>query len=251
MSQPTDIVVHDNGSTDPETLQILDELEGIGVRVFRMSAIISADELNLVDRTVQAYFAERAQPVRYVVSDCDVDLSVADPLALQIYDLLLDKLKHVECVGPMLRISDIPSNYPLYNWVMNRHIKLLWSKLPTIERTSMGEVAFQLARIDTTFALHRAGEPFRRLKTGARVYEPFEALHLDWYKTGDDIYTETSSSLISHWDNKVVRSTYQAEALEYDRYYAVRKNDNGSLEVYQATVKSGDSQLNAQRDHNG
>jgi hypothetical protein len=231
-SRRTEIIVHDNGSTDPATLAILDELEATGVKVVRSAAIHSADELNLVDQTVQAHFTGWAEPCRYVVSDCDIDLSAASPAALDVYDAMLSSIDEIECVGPMLRIEDVPRTYPLHNRVMNRHIDQFWRKSPDITTTALGEVAFQRAPFDTTFALHRAAEPFRRMKSGARLYEPYEARHLDWYRAGDPgVYATSSSAAISHWDNLDEYESHRSEELEYDSFIVVRHGRGAALEI--------------------
>jgi len=76
------IVVRDNGSDDAATLAVLRDLETSGVTVVRRGPISHADELNRVDDDVANYFRDRP-PSRYLVSDCDIDLSVADPGALR------------------------------------------------------------------------------------------------------------------------------------------------------------------------
>jgi len=241
LSRPTEIVVHDNGSTDLETIATLKDLEESGVSVVRRPAIHSPDELDGIDETVSAYFADWAEPGRYVVSDCDVDMSSADPRALDVYDELLNIFRRVECAGPMLRIRDIPRTYPLFNRAMNRHIEQFWQHVPTVTETSFGEVAVLPSAIDTTFALHRAGEPFRRLKSAVRVYEPFEALHLDWYPTGAEdhsMYARTSSPLVSHWNNDEELEKHRTASLDYQGFYAVRRKAGGGLEIYEERVMS-------------
>jgi hypothetical protein len=171
LSTPTEIVIHDNGSTDPETLAILEELKRSGIRVVRSRQITSADELENVNDTIQAYFREWGEPQRYVVSDCDIDLSIADPRALDVYNELLNRFRHVECVGPMLRIRDIPPLSPGSDRVMKRDIERLALQVPEVADTPLGPVAFIAATIGPGLALHRAGEPFRRLKPGLRVCE--------------------------------------------------------------------------------
>ncbi|HEV2674528.1 MAG TPA: glycosyltransferase [Aliidongia sp.] len=230
----TEIVIHDNGSTDPSTLAILDDLERGGIRVFRFPSIASADALNEVDRTVQAYFAERGRLSAYAVSDCDIDLSVADPRALDLYEELLDRFRHVECVGPMLRIRDIPRSYPLFNSVMEAHIEQFWRRRPAFVQTSAGEVAVLSGGVDTTFAVHRAGASFRRHKPGLRVYEPFEALHLDWYtrEEEDDVYFDTSHPQVSHWNNRDYRARLRHQRLYHSKFYTVRRNADGASEVH-------------------
>lgn len=244
--RPTEIVIHDNGSTDEETIEILRALEAEGIKVYWRGRIQSADDLNRVNESVTEFFRDWAEPARYVVSDCDVDLSVAEPVALDVYDELLNQFRRSECVGPMLRIRDIPRDYPLYNRVMNRHIEQFWRHLPRIKETPFGVVAVLGAPIDTTFALHRAGEDFRRLKQGLRVYEPFEALHLDWYKVEmSGVYTETSSPEVSHWDNKKELAAHKDVACEYEEFYVVRKAEGGALEIERVRLEDLGSESRA------
>lgn len=198
------IVIHDNGSTDPETLRVLEQLSNSGSKLYRYAAISEPEELNQVNISVQRYARETQYEGPYVVTDCDVDLSEARPDALRTYLELLHRFPDAECAGPMLRISDIPRSYPLFNRVMTRHITQFWARQPEWVDLPIGRVAYLRHRIDTSFAVHRAGSAFRRLKEGIRVYHPFEAKHLDWYVTneGPDGYRTTSSSAISHWDNQ-------------------------------------------------
>jgi glycosyltransferase involved in cell wall biosynthesis len=231
LATPTVIVVHDNGSDDRATLHALDQLDRSGITVVRRGKIGHADQLNEVDRTVRRYFDASRPPSPYVVTDCDVDLSIADPDALAVYRELLDLKPEAACVGPMLRIRDIPKTYPLYNQAMNRHIEQFWRHAPEWVETSKGRIACLTAKIDTTFALHRAGAPFRRLKPGIRVYEPYEALHLDWYEAAaQDPYRRSSSPAISHWNNDQQLQDHAGAALAYDRFTYVERED-GVLRV--------------------
>ncbi|WOJ89492.1 polysaccharide pyruvyl transferase family protein [Methylocapsa polymorpha] len=238
LDDPTDIVVHDNGSTDAATLAILDKLESSGTHIARREALNSPDDLDNVNDTVRDFFSDWAEPSRYIVSDCDVDMTITAPEALTVYDELLNSFRQVESVGPMLRIRDIPTSYPLFNHVMNRHIEQFWHRQPEWTPISFGRVAYIEAMIDTTLALHRAGERFRRLKRSLRVYEPYEAQHLDWYISDvvDDVYGKTSNPTISHWNNAIERDLHITAQLEYDHYYAVRKNEFGDLEVYEEHI---------------
>jgi glycosyltransferase involved in cell wall biosynthesis len=224
MAWPTEIFVHDNGSDDPDTIAILAGLEKEGVTVIRAPAIQYADDLNLVDLTVQKIFKGRT-PTPYAVTDCDVDLSTASPCALAVYLALLRSHPEAECVGPMLTVADIQRSYPLFNRVMNIHIDHFWKHNPLWTNAAGQKVAYLPAPIDTTFAIHRAGEPFRRLKNGIRVYAPFEARHLDWYlsdeRSGD--YHSKSSAAISHWNNKDFLAEHAATPLAVKDYVVVRK----------------------------
>jgi len=205
-----EIVVHDNGSTDAETVRILSELSDEGTKIYRYSAISAPEELDCVDLSVQRYREETGYQGPYVVTDCDIDLSETRQDALRTYLELLDRFEEVECVGPMLRIADIPRSYPLFNRVMERHISQFWHRQPEWAAVSAGRIAFLRHAIDTTLAVHRGGSSFRRLKSGLRVYHPFEARHLDWYVTAEDSidYRVSSSPLISHWDNEAEFAKY-------------------------------------------
>jgi hypothetical protein len=234
LNRKTQPIIHDNGSTDPATLKVLSDLEREGVRIYKRPAINTADELNSIDESVADFFSDWQEPSRYVVTDCDVDMSVADPRALELYDELLDIFRTAECVGPMLRIKDISTSYPLYGHVMNRHIEQFWYSPPCwVEAPHFGRVAIRECIIDTTFALHRAGDPFRRLKPAVRVYEPYEALHLDWYEDCrilDAGYPNTSQPTISHWNNSLQRELRKDEELRFDRFFAVQRDPSGYLE---------------------
>jgi len=228
LAVPIDIVIHDNGSDDPETLEELKRLEDGGIAIVRRPKISHPDQLDEVDLTVRAYFDRAGYESRYVVTDCDIDLSIADRSAIEVYSALLDLYPRAECVGPMLRIRDIPTDYALYNHVMNRHIRQFWRHKPRRAVLPQGPVAFIKAQIDTTFALHRAGQPFRRLKHGLRVYEPYEALHLDWYPTDGDEdrnYSRSSSSEISHWNNDEQQREYSSVDLQYRKFNYVEAVD--------------------------
>jgi hypothetical protein len=234
------IVIHDNGSFDEKTIEILREMEDEGITVYRYGCIENADQLNQVNESVERYFSDWAEPVAYVVSDCDVDISVASDDAIEIYKSLLCHFRKAECVGPMLRIRDIPHVYPLRNRALNRHIEQFWKHEPTLMAFDGRPVAYQEALIDTTFAVHRAGEPFRRLKMGIRLYEPFEALHLDWYceniSTEDQVYATTSHGAISHWNNAAETEIHEAAELEFDHFLYVDEDGMGGLHIVKGYI---------------
>jgi glycosyltransferase involved in cell wall biosynthesis len=238
-TMPVEIVVHDNGSDDPATLDVLAELAAQGITIHHRPKIKSPDDLNRVDRTIRKYagWLTGNRP-RYVVTDCDIDLSPARPEALEVYSELLGRFPHVGCVGPMLRIADIPETYPLFNRVMNRHIGQFWHRQPQWTQTRFGQCAFIEATIDTTFAIHREGSRFRRLKAGIRVYHPFEAHHLDWYPSGPpSAYHRSSSPAVAHWNNASQSAAFAQEPLQFQRYNVVESADDGRLTVRSRKVR--------------
>jgi hypothetical protein len=230
MDAEIDFIVHDNGSDDDETLEILRDLRSQGISIVQREKITSANDLNNTNETIVEYFMKR-EAAPYIVSDCDVDMSCADSCAISVYLELLERFPDVGCVGPMLRIRDIPKEYPLYARVMNRHIDQFWRNHPSWIKTCAGRTAYQFSVVDTTLAIHPAGASFRRQKRGIRVYEPFEARHLDWYLTSDarNIYALSSNPTISHWNNVSEFVAHRNAAHEYDRYIVVERTDEGTL----------------------
>ena len=118
------------------------------------------------------------------------------------------------------------------NRVMNRHIEQFWHKRPEWVAVDGKKVAFISALLDTTFAVHRPGHPFRRLKTGLRVYHPYEARHLDWYpeegapdgSVRRGHYGESSSVDVSHWGNRSYFSEHASEPPAYEKFIVVDGN---------------------------
>lgn len=225
------IVVHDNGSDDENTIAYLQSIELSGVIVYRYPKINSAGELNKVNDSVETFFSGKDR-VNYVVSDCDIDLSICSENIYSVLTEFLEVFPNVEIVGPMLKINDIPFTYALYNHVMNLHIEQFWKKTPEIFNSSFGQVAYQFAPIDTTFGIHRGDSKFARLKNGIRLYSPYEARHLDWYigtprALGiSSSYSENSSADVSHWNNTKYSSNFSNSNLIFDSYIAVRTIKN-------------------------
>jgi len=108
LSHTHEIVIHDNGSTDPET-QAHPSMSsrGTAMKVFRYPAITSPDELNRWMKPYRNTSPIGASPGAMLLSDCDVDLSIADRSVLEVYDELLNKFVKSNASVPMLRIRDI------------------------------------------------------------------------------------------------------------------------------------------------
>ena len=234
LSPSSDIVVHDFGSEDPDTLDVLDRLEGNRIKVERSRKISNADQLEEVNASIARYFEHFDEPQRYVVTDCDIDLSIADEGTLPMYDALLDRFPKADCVGPMLRIRDVPTTYPLYGRVMNKQVGKFWRNRPQWVTIHGRKVAYLEAKIDTTFALHRAGKPFRRLCMGLRVYHPYEARHLDWYGAAEDFqnaYATSASPGISHWSTLEALHSHSDEAIKAASAFIVTEDQSGRPQV--------------------
>lgn len=224
------IIVHDNGSDDIKTMQILEQIKSDGILVYRNRKIKAVNDLENINKSINRFFRFRKR-CDYVVTDCDIDMSDCDVDALAVYRDVLHNFPNIQCAGPMLMIKDIPKSYPLYNRVMNRHIDQFWHKKPIIRKSKDYTYAYQECRIDTTFAVHRANHRFKRLKTAIRVYEPYEARHLDWYTDCNFVsqYRVTSLPDIAHWDNQSEHEKYKSEKLKFTNYNIVSYNNNSII----------------------
>jgi len=230
----TQIIILDKGSGDAVTLSALEDLQTNCANIHHLGNIEAADEEGWIQEKIAGFFTDWAEPQRYVVSDCEIDMSIADPSALDVYDRLLNRFRKVGAVGPMVRVRDIPSSYPSFAEVMNHHIQQFWRHTPELAAMDWGPLAFQRTVIDTTFALHRAGEPFRRLKDALRVYEPYEARHIDWNMTAHlpPPIVASSSNQISHWDNAAETPRGRnVPPPRFESYLIVERDPNGPLRV--------------------
>jgi len=155
LKRATEIIVHDNGSTEVATVALLAELERSGTQIARNKGVTDPAE------TIRAYFTSWSEPARYVVSDCDVDVSVGRDDMIDVFDDLLNRHRTIDAVGPVLRaqVAGGPG-------------------ASRLTRTNAGEVPVFEGSVETGFALHRAGELFRRSKRALRVGEPYHALRL-------------------------------------------------------------------------
>lgn len=225
------IVIHDNGSDDPLTLQVLERLEdSTSIKIYRRNKISNADHLNNISETVAHFFEYWAEPSRYVVTDCDIDMSTTRADAIELYDELLELCRDVDCVGPMLTIRDVSPSYPLYNEMMNRHIEQFWRHEPEWIDTSRGRIAALRVPADTTFQLHRAGDRFARNQRGLRVYFPYEAQHLDWYRWWEvGAYATSSAVEISKWSNAAFTERHRDAPLLHERFSYIDADASGEL----------------------
>ncbi|MEP2683938.1 MAG: hypothetical protein ABJP44_19975 [Sulfitobacter sp.] len=237
LSKSTEVVIHDNGSDDYNTLLTLNNLSQQGIKVVQRPKIASAAELNNIDETITAHFENWSEPQNYVVTDCDISVSPCEYNFLEVLDEMLNRFHSVGCIGPMLQIHDISKSNPIYNKILDLHIRQFWGKYPCFEALSDTLVAYQFALIDTTFALHRGGDRFARLKKGIRTYAPYEARHLDWYEEEqEDSYKETSNSSISHWGNQSFIEKVKGAPLPYDHFIRVKRMANQSLIVEKVLI---------------
>jgi len=84
-------------------------------------------------------------------------------------------------VGPELRIDNIPDTYPLKDVLLKRYkIGHAGDRFILIQRNGQ-DVKCAFRKLDTTFGMYRRDFKFKRLNPPLLTYQPYIALHLDWY----------------------------------------------------------------------
>jgi len=179
---PFEIIIMDFGSSYEPTLEYLKNLEHEKVKIYWKEKIGNKRHFNInIDGVIQDYFKDHPTS-NYVVTDPDIALDNVDGDILEVYAHLLGILPENIIVGPMLRIDDLPDHYPL-----KREVRFGgWEAFYHSRKVNMVQykgkpVKYVLVRIDTTFAMNRAGMHWRRHRMAARVFFPYGARHLEWY----------------------------------------------------------------------
>lgn len=205
-------VIHDNNSTYPPLLDYLRTLENQGIKVYyHRKNVTRENQLNLVKNSIDDWFKHHTAPY-YVVTDPDIALCDESEGILELYAHILDTMPHIEVVGPMLRIDDLPDFYPLKQKAIKKHFEQFWHKTPLKMQWNNKTIHYQHAPIDTTFGMYRKEFTFQRLCNGIRTYDPYWAQHLDWYidpnnMSEDQIYYMQQASRVSHWGGAWLRET--------------------------------------------
>jgi len=202
---PFEIVIMDFGSTFVPTLKYLKILEHKGIKVYWKEKLSNKRRFNLyVDGIIQDYFKDHPKS-NYVVTDPDIALDNTDGDILEVYAHLLGILPENYIVGPMLRIDDLPDYYPLKKEVRFGGWETFYHSRKVNEIQYKDKpVKYVLVRIDTTFAMNRAGTHWRRHRMAARVFAPYGARHLEWYLDPKDLtpdqeyYMKHASRTITH-----------------------------------------------------
>ena len=210
---PFEIVILDQGTTYPATVEYLEWMEDAGVKVYRWAENpndgkkrnAKRDEKSVRDNILDYFKTHPAS--NYVVTDPDILLDNVDGDILDLYSYLLEKMPEIAVVGTMLRIDDIPDYFPLKAQLLSGkkglHKSLSSRKVYTTEFNGQ-KVRYVRAPIDTTFAMNRAGTQWKRLQSGIRTFHPYGARHLDWYVNPkamppDQKYYMDCASANAHW----------------------------------------------------
>lgn len=204
-----ELVVIDNNTTNPETLKYLESLELSGQASVKRSpsherrrrrqqqhtassSLLQNVLVDSVQKHVHAYLSARLDVNFYIVSDPDISLWGCQSDVLLFFAAVLSACPRLEQIGPSLRISDIPLDYPKRKEVLKQELKF-WNQLPPYSACWRGNI-YHIAEqhIDTTFSMRRRTTAFERRQLPAmRSYAPFMAIHTPWYSASgapDDVY---------------------------------------------------------------
>ncbi len=165
----------DNASSYPPLLDYLTAAQHEVVRLRENMGHVAPWESGLVGRL--------GSQRPFIVSDPDILPEPWCPTDASVYfQALLLRHREFDKAGFGLRTDDLPEHFP------HRETVLRWERPYWEKELSAGVYA---AHIDTTFAVHRPGTPYKvteALRTGA----PYLARHLPWYRDPRRPDTETA-----------------------------------------------------------
>lgn len=230
-----DIIIIDKGSSYPPLKEYYKDIEAKGSKIIYSDTLKTKDALSDVAQEIARYKLTHDFDY-YIVTDPDICFEEAEPDILELYIDLLDQCPNVEIVGPMLKIVDIPQDYPAREWCWKRQVDFFWRKRPITTYWRNKKIHYQLAPIDTTFGVIRATTRYKRLLNGIRVYTPYEASHLDWYITNQNmtedqyLYMKTANPDVAHWCGLWYHSSPDIKLLGRERdIFIVTKGSNGEF----------------------
>jgi glycosyltransferase involved in cell wall biosynthesis len=170
-----EIILCDNNSTYPPMVEYL---KTVDYKIYRNTGQGNnmSDISDHIAACINDWYSKNSSDY-YIVTDPDIELESPSPVLLDRYRELLLEFPHYICVGPMLRIDDLPECFHFRDQMIHSHIQQFWGR----GRTPFKDTHILHCPIDTTFAMYRRTFTFKRLNMGIRVYEPYMAKHLDWY----------------------------------------------------------------------
>lgn len=206
---PYEIVIHDNDSTYPPTVEYLKGLEKSGIKVYWNTT----SELGSVRDSIRDFMA-RVDGRHYVVTDPDVELDNVPGDILEVYASLIEYFTEYRVIGLSLRWDDIPDHYPFKERAVTGD-RIVWSQEIKYFNYQGNVFPYVVHHVDTTFAMYR-NEP----RHGPRLLmsemadlitmPPYTGRHLDWYQdpnnlTADQRYYAKTCGTVNHWN--IVQNT--------------------------------------------
>lgn len=207
LDTPIEVIIHDNHTTYPPTIEFINQLEKAGLTVVRHHRdVVNEFGLNDLAWTIAKWYETNDSPY-YVVTDPDIEIEEDSRDLLTLFSFLLDDNPNAKVVGPMLRYDDLPDHYPFKSYIRDVHMpkeygrKQLW----TI-RWNDKPLVVQDGYVDTIFGMYRKTFRFHNYNRGLLCWSPYSARHLDWYidpenLAADQIYYKRKNSPVGHWSS--------------------------------------------------
>ncbi len=156
-----EILVYDDGSCDPHTVELLDAVQKAGTTIYRRAGSGPSSRLERVNSAVRNFFDDWAEPSRYAIADCTHEAVPLAAGAIALYDDLLDRVPRVDSVGPAISIAgDDRATAPTAAKYPIRHVPA---------RTETCTCAIVEGGYEVGFAVYRAGKPLAGVMQSLRV----------------------------------------------------------------------------------
>jgi hypothetical protein len=166
--RPIEIVVLYDNIVEPGTIALLDELKREGIVAHQLANDGAGDLTDRLNDVVTRFFEDWAEPSRYAVTGCSVDLGRVSPSATELYDDLLDRFPGADSVGP--DIDRVGSGEPPAQLVVNgraKHPEVAPANIVAPHRCILLKGGF-----DLSFLVYRAGKPLPHATASLRVRDP-------------------------------------------------------------------------------
>jgi pyruvyltransferase len=207
---PIEIIFHNVCSTYFETINYLKEKQNEGYIIYNSDK----NDHHTVINSIKDYISKNPTCEYIVMTDPDIELNKVNGDILEFYIYLLNKLKKTT-VGPMLKIDDIPDEYPNKKQCIEGHTIQFWSKPSKTILFKDKEYKYIECLTDTTFQLFSSKNiptKFPHINSIRTLY-PYDARHLDWYVNPNNLspcqlYYLNNTNKISHWNNKNFNGKY-------------------------------------------
>lgn len=206
LNTEVEIILHDQGSTYKPMLEYLKSLENCGFKYYK-----GKNEPTSVKHSIKDWYKTN-DSYYYVVTDPDISVEGTNPNMLNVCIDILALEKDVTCVGPGLRIWDLPDHYPMKEQVQNWEKQWYKQEDKRVIRINDSIITYYFSVIDTTFAVYRKGHEFTKPNMNAiRVTRPYNVKHLDWYMNHNNLtedykyYIESAKKAgksRTHWSHK-------------------------------------------------
>lgn len=189
LTEPHELVIVDNGSDDPESLDLLRRFKRDVKKIYHLPRCDTYEETTANFNVALRDQCDSKSGDWFAISEADICFDGSHPGSLTVYLELAQELGRA--VGPHLRVDgNIPITYPLRSRVLACETWMYYQA----DMEDLDGIYYNPCQIDTSFHLFPKTRVFNRLKLDPiRVGPPYDAMHLDWYV---DVFSPTRENQI-------------------------------------------------------